>query len=260
MATDECFPESSSPPPLVKRRYRRSDDVNKPRIHIQADMQRLEKNMNAIKLIPPKRRAYHPFVFNDMKPYRDVSTAEFLVYLPEMCSKSYFTRQLATDLCDPWVDLEMDRTLLPKIPSTGHLVAQAKLKKKKRLISQDRPPKEGSTMLPTFPVVAVLPDDVQNMTLQYSDLPKLRRLLKRFKQTDDERKLAADYQRTVQDFYRMELDRFDMMKPGNRNRIHLTYNAYFQNTPGSRKAIRECISQTRQKYKMPLKPIPEVTS
>ena len=41
----------------VVRRYRRSDDVNKPRIHIQADMERLERNLQAIHLISPERWA-----------------------------------------------------------------------------------------------------------------------------------------------------------------------------------------------------------
>jgi hypothetical protein len=74
-----------------------------------------------------------------------------------------------------------------------------------------------------------------------------RRQLKRLKTKDDERKLEKDFKRTTQDFYRMELDRLYIMKPESRSSIHRTYNAYLHNTPGSKKAIQECIAIARNK-------------
>ncbi|KAJ8322318.1 hypothetical protein KUTeg_000789 [Tegillarca granosa] len=53
-------------------------------------------------------------------------------------------------------------------------------------------------------------------------------------------KVDSDYNRTKQDFYRMELDKIDEIHPLNRPHMRKAYFAYLQNTPGSRKAIKEC--------------------
>ena len=54
-------------------------------------------------------------------------------------------------------------------------------------------------------------------------------------------RLQDDYQRTKQDFYRMELDRLQDVHPVNRPRMRKAYFAYLQNTPGSKKAVHECV-------------------
>lgn len=38
-------------------------------------------------------------------------------FQPEEFRHSYVSRSTAQGLCDPWVDLEMDNTILPKIGS-----------------------------------------------------------------------------------------------------------------------------------------------
>lgn len=54
---------------------------------------------------------------------------------------------------------------------------------------------------------------------------------------DAPKKVNADYSRTKDDFYRMDLDRLDEVHPINRRHMRKAYFAYLQNTPGSKKAI-----------------------
>ena len=59
------------------------------------------------------------------------------------------------------------------------------------------------------------------------------------------RKDDADYEKTKQDFVRLELDSFDKMESPRRERMRETYMAYLQNTPGSKKAVKECSKKLR---------------
>lgn len=54
-------------------------------------------------------------------------------------------------------------------------------------------------------------------------------------------KVDSDYKRTKDDFYRMDLDKLDEIHPMNRPHMRKAYFAYLQNTPGSRKAVTECV-------------------
>ncbi|KAK7502929.1 hypothetical protein BaRGS_00005878, partial [Batillaria attramentaria] len=60
-------------------------------------------------------------------------------------------------------------------------------------------------------------------------------------------KIDADYKRTQQDFYRMDLDRMDKVAPTSRRHLTSTYMAYLQNTPGSRRAVSECVQRLEGK-------------
>lgn len=62
-------------------------------------------------------------------------------------------------------------------------------------------------------------------------------------------KVDADYKRTQQDFYRMELDRIDQVSPKIRPQLISTYMAYLQNTPGSRRAIHDCVRNLKVEEK-----------
>lgn len=48
-----------------------------------------------------------------------------------------------------------------------------------------------------------------------------------------------DYKRTRDDFYRMELDNLESYHQSNRENMLQIYHSYLENTPGSKKAIRE---------------------
>lgn len=56
-----------------------------------------------------------------------------------------------------------------------------------------------------------------------------------------DKRVQRDYKRTKDDFYRMELNRLDAVHPLNRPHMRKAYFAYLQNTPGSRKAVIDCV-------------------
>ena len=45
----------------------------------------------------------------------------------------------------------------------------------------------------------------------------------------------------------MELDKLDEVHPANRDNMKAAYKAYLQNTPGSKKAIKECMKDLEKK-------------
>ena len=56
-------------------------------------------------------------------------------------------------------------------------------------------------------------------------------------------KIEKDYERTKVDFYRMELHKLNDVHPVNRDNMKKAYYAYLQNTPGSKKAVKECVKE-----------------
>lgn len=68
-----------------------------------------------------------------------------------------------------------------------------------------------------------------------------RKELRKKYSASGEAKTEEDYKRTKQDFYRMELDRMEDYHPINRGNMRAAYFAYLQNTPGSKKALYECV-------------------
>ncbi|KAL4217829.1 hypothetical protein ACF0H5_022568 [Mactra antiquata] len=114
--------------------------------------------------------------------------------------------------------------------------------------------KQGSTRLPKFPVIVPPNSDLSTKELHYGDVPMLSKtqgrknkqnrdeLIKSFSHFGEDRK-KSDYNRTRQDFYRMELDRLDEYHQTTRPHMRAAYFAYLQNTPGSRKAIYDCMKE-----------------
>lgn len=69
-----------------------------------------------------------------------------------------------------------------------------------------------------------------------------KQLKKKWSKRSPER-VKKDYTKTKNDFYRMELDKLNEMRPTyNRPSMVNTYNAYLKNTPGSKQALDDCIS------------------
>ncbi|XP_060574878.1 DNA ligase 1-like isoform X2 [Ruditapes philippinarum] len=233
------------------------------------------------KIKKPKVRDHYPDVFTSLAPYFDTYTANFLIKMPELGYKEnqppevkkqptveseethdlmYTTRCTAIGLCDPCVSLSMDRNVLPKLetaeirrkrieqmhagdskPKSGRASSNTD-RNGKTSPRQKRPEaKQGSTRLPKFPVIAPPNSDLTTKELHYGDVPMLRdEMIKSFSHYGEGRK-KSDYDRTKQDFYRMELDRLDEYHHTTRPHMRAAYFAYLQNTPGSRKAIYDCM-------------------
>ena len=64
---------------------------------------------------------------------------------------------------------------------------------------------------------------------------------KRYMKVHSMEKTYMDYLRTVEDFERLDLDKIQHLPKGKRSKMALTYYAYLENTPGSKRAIRECL-------------------
>lgn len=72
---------------------------------------------------------------------------------------------------------------------------------------------------------------------------KFRKELKEKYSSQGKAKVEKDYERMKMDFYRMELHRLKDVHPVNRDNMRAAYLAYLQNTPGSSKAVKECMKE-----------------
>lgn len=230
-----------------------SEGRSRQREFFKEELRRLEGGLKreSSKIVPPSRQKYTPFIFNTLEPYYNTYTPRFLIEMPEEQFQSYSSRSTAIGLCDPWIDLRMDHELLPQIsarPFTRHNTAGHSKRGSHKEKKGDGPNrKEGSTRLPKFPVVNLETKELATKQLSYSDVPMLRKELKTKYSSQSKQKVDQDYKRTQQDFYRMDLDRLDHVAPNNRRHLTSTYMAYLQNTPGSRRAVTECVQRLEEK-------------
>ncbi|XP_076456416.1 uncharacterized protein LOC143290787 [Babylonia areolata] len=227
-----------------------SDGRRRQREFFREELRRLEGSLKkeSSKIVAPPRQKNIPFVFNTLEPYYNTRITRYLVELPDENDRlmTFSTRNTAQGLTDPWIDLRMDREILPKIPTssrpaTRHDDKSRSKSKAKKGSGSDAKRNEGSTRLPKFPVVTLETKGLETKQLYYSDVPMLRKELKTKYSSQARSKVDADYQRTRQDFYRMDLDRLDQVAPTNRPHLTSAYKAYLQNTPGSRRAVQDCI-------------------
>lgn len=210
----------------------------------RAELTRLQKSLKdeSSKIHKPKQREHYPFVWTSLEPYYNTYVARFLIDAAEDPQPGYVSRNTAIGLCDPWTDLRMDRELLPRLETPTKKSRTRAMQKDQKPKKKEKPPKQGSTRLPKFPVVD-FSSSKENATKRfpYSEVPKFRQeVMGRYKQ-DAPKKVNSDYSRTRDDFYRMDLDRLDEVHPINRPHMRKAYFAYLQNTPGSKKAINECV-------------------
>ena len=61
-----------------------------------------------------------------------------------------------------------------------------------------------------------------------------------------DKKVSEEYERTKNDFYRMELDKLDEYNARSRPLMTQTYKAYLQNNLGSKRAVKECLEDAEK--------------
>ncbi|KAK3087330.1 hypothetical protein FSP39_004739 [Pinctada imbricata] len=141
-------------------------------------------------------------------------------------------------MLDPAEFLELE-----SIESSRKTIPRYRGTERRRGRDRNRPPAEGSTYFPKFPAVS-LDKGFTSPTRMFAldDVKKMRKEInKKYSKRSPER-MKKDYNKTKQDFYRMELDKLNEMRPTyNRPSMVNTYNAYLQNTPGSQQALNDCI-------------------
>ncbi|XP_060085735.1 myosin-10-like [Ylistrum balloti] len=234
-------------------------ESNKKKDYFQEELRRLRVRLGkeAESIKRPQVKEYEPFVWTSLEPYYNTYVPHYLINLPDEelqpqrpisrgrpsqgddFHQGYTTRSTAIGLCDPWVDLRMDQSILPKLEQPK---GQSKEKPKSQKKKVESSPKEGSTRLPKFPVVDFNAGK-ENATrmFPYNEVAKFRVELKDRFSSNAKKKVNKDYKRTKDDFYRMDLHKLDEIHPLNRQHMRKTYFAYLQNTPGSRKAVKDCV-------------------
>jgi len=248
-----------------------------------AELNRLKDSLKkeSKKIKKPKVRDHYPDVFTSLEPYYNTYTADYLINMPDMGYKvtqpetarepekkhhtededthelKYTSRSTAIGLTDPWDSLNMDRSVLPKIETSEmrkKRMDQMNSEPKRRSAPKKRPEaKQGSTRLPKFPVIQPPNSELTTKELSYGDVPMLREEMKSFSHSGETKK-KSDYNRTKQDFYRMELDRMEEYHQFSRPHMRAAYFAYLQNTPGSKQAVYDCVKEMKGKKEKPMTP------
>ncbi|XP_062614182.1 uncharacterized protein LOC134275922, partial [Saccostrea cucullata] len=157
----------------------------------------------------------------------------------------YRYRKTAVDMMNPWDFLELD-----SVESSRRTIPRYRGSQKRRRDYPNRPAPKGSTYFPQFPNVNYPYVQAESPTRMFEldDVPKVRKELKKKWSKRSPERVKKDYTKTKNDFYRMELDKLNEMRPTyNRPSMVNTYTAYLQNTPGSKQALDECISGIESK-------------
>ncbi|CAF0897839.1 unnamed protein product [Rotaria sordida] len=79
--------------------------------------------------------------------------------------------------------------------------------------------------------------------LTMNDVPKIRSFIRTRYTAEAHNQMEKDYKRTHDDLYRMQLDDLDSYHESNRDNMLRIYHSYLENTPGSKKALRELCDQ-----------------
>ncbi|KAH9502946.1 hypothetical protein Btru_072439 [Bulinus truncatus] len=215
--------------------------------YIKLELYRLEDSLKkeSSKLQPPPKKPYTPYLFNSLEPYYNTHTARYLIHMPEEQLHTFSSRATAQTLIDPWVDLRMSIEL-PPITQRQTVSGNDAPKTENKTPNKKSPNKVAKENPPVrFPVIKMDTKDLDTKPLFYSDVPALRDLLRTKYSANAQAKIEDDYKRTQYDFYRMELDRLEQVHPVNRKHMTGVYFAYLQNTPGSKKAVTECVGNLK---------------
>ncbi|CAF1409527.1 unnamed protein product [Adineta ricciae] len=216
--------------------------------YVQSELRRLRENLRceSSKLHRPQHKPHEPFVFNDLRPYFDTSTVERAIYSHVNIPPGYYTRVTALRIVEPWEAYGMDY---------GVNYEYLRHRKTRSLSGKPPPPKpdnstdrkQGSTHLPPYPRVDMRKPAEYSGPLTVNDIPKIRNLVRTRYTSQADSQREKDYQRTHNDLYRMQLDNVDAYHKSNRDNMLRVYHSYLENTPGSKKALRELCDQLSPK-------------
>ncbi|XP_071804096.1 uncharacterized protein [Asterias amurensis] len=203
-----------------------------------AEFNRLKDSLEkeATKIIKPEFQPHTPYIHTSLAPYYNTYTVQYLLDLPPHVRHGYITRKTAIGLVDPEVSHTMDVSLdsvpdsveIPVTSMTGDLSPRSQAVKNR----------EGSTRLPKWPVVKFQKREDPNKKLNWSDVPKLRESLKTQYSSNAQDRIKRDYQRTQQDWTRMELEKLREIHEVNRSHMRITCGTYLGTSKGSRQAVK----------------------
>ncbi|XP_022088772.1 uncharacterized protein LOC110978251 isoform X2 [Acanthaster planci] len=206
-----------------------------------AEFNRLKASLEqeATRIVKPEFKQYSPYIHTSLAPYYNTYTVQFLLSLPPHVRHGYITRKTAIGLVDPEVSHNMDVNvdLVPgsvPIPVTS---MDPKLSPRSQGLKGGKDGM-GSTRLPKWPVVKFRKTEDPNKKLDWGDVPRLRDTLKTQYSSNAQERIKFDYERTKQDWDRMELDRLREIHEVNRSHMRITCGTYLGTSKGSNKAIK----------------------
>lgn len=224
-----------------------SKDADNSNQYVHCELKRLKEEVRQeVKGIKhPDRKDFHPFVFNSLHPYRSTKDVENLIKSPQDNQPiGHYNRYTAQNIVEPWIAHRMenntgplDLSLSRHINSTGTSNENSTLKFPKL---GDRPSKSrltGSTLAPSFPKVDFKKSSKHSDPLYYHDIKSIREHIRN--KLNDRNRIAEDRSRTINDYYRMNLD-----QTAEKTKMIDAYRAYLENTAGSKQALKELLSNS----------------
>jgi len=185
---------------------------------------------------------FMPVVYNNLKPYSDTSAARRIFEEENQPLYEARVKLTAVGLVEPAIAQRMEVEL---DPLKEKCLTPRKSDLKQKAEKEELPP--GSHRLPKMPRVNIDEGPYVNQVVDFDDVPRLRHEALMMYSAQSSSKEKEDCQRTRDDFYRMELHKLEMVRPGNRVMMANIYRAYLKNSPGSRKALRDCLKKTEER-------------
>lgn len=240
---------------------RASTHLDKKTQQMVAELYRLKWQMTAFKqsIQRPPVRPYTPDIFNSLSPYYNQylvdSTIQDLMQEPEVrMPRGYGHRPTALGIVDPEIAWRMDNSPNPvplsRLP--GRLFHNSADWSRNMLNSRDN---QGSTRLPPLPMPSFPrfnQSNYQPNRMTYDELPNFRSDLRKTYDKQAEKQEKVDYQRTVQDWNRMNLSELKKLPPNPRYHFKKTIVSYLGTTPGSSKAIVPLTEELNAKTPEPI--------
>lgn len=234
---DKRSKESSKP-----ASSRASTHLDKKSQQMLAELHRLKRQMTEFQLsmYRPPVRPFTPDIFNSLSPYYNRylvnSTIQDLQQEVRYC-RGYGHRPTALGVVDPEMSWRLDNfpNPVPQSRLPGRLFRSAEWS---RNLSSD---KEGSTRLPPLPMPSFPKfnqSQYQPHRMTYDQVANFRSDLSNTYEALAEKQAKADYERTVQDWNRMDLSALKKLPPNPRYHIKKAIVSYLGTSRGSSQALK----------------------
>ncbi|XP_020631078.1 uncharacterized protein LOC110068055 isoform X1 [Orbicella faveolata] len=238
---DKRSKESSKP-----ASSRTSTHLDKKSQHMLAELRRLKRQMTEFQrsIDRPPQKEFTPDIFNSLSPYYNRymvnSTIQDLQQQEEVeCYRGYGHRPTALGVVDPEVSWKLDNfpNPVPQSRLPGRLFLSAEWSRNLSRSSD----KEGSTRLPPLPMPSFPKfnqSHYQPHRMTYDQVANFRSDLNDTYEVLAEKQAKADYERTLQDWNRMNLSELKKLPPNPRYHIKKAIVSYLGTSRGSSRALK----------------------
>lgn len=192
-----------------------------------------------------ERKDFHPYVFNSLHPYQSTKDVHKLINSPQDNQPiGHYNRYTAQNIVEPWIAHRMENNSGPidlSLSSKLHNTSSNESSTIKFPKIDNRQPSKnqltGSTLAPDFPKVDYKKSNKHADPLYYHDIKSIRNDIRN--KLNNRNRIAEDRSRTINDYYRMNLD-----QTAEKTKMIEAYRAYLENTAGSKQALKELLSNS----------------